>query len=196
MTSLNQPPPSLSRRPSPVLLIFLIFPALGLVAAVAFALANRGETGAPPTPLPVTLAQPSLMNRSAPNFELPGLDGGTYRLSSYRGQVVFINFWATWCEPCRRELPALDDFEAAGAKVLAVNNGETAEQVESFLEANGVQKLAVLLDADFAVSRRYRADRLPMTYVLDPAGVVRYIHIGEITAEDLAAYVEALTSGS
>lgn len=194
MTSPNQPPSG--RRPSPVLLIFLIFPALGLVAAAAFALANRDDAGAPPTPLPVTLAQPSLMNQTAPNFELPGLDGGTYRLSSYRGQVVFINFWATWCEPCRRELPALDDFEAAGAKVLAVNNGETAEQVESFLESNGVQKLAVLLDADFAVSRRYRADRLPTTYVLDPAGVVRYIHIGEITPDDLAAYVAALTPGS
>lgn len=194
MTSPNQP--SSGRRPSLVLLIFLIFPALGLVAAAAFALANRGDAGAPPTPLPVTLAQPSLMNQNAPNFELPGLDGETYRLSSYRGQVVFINFWATWCEPCRRELPALDDFEAAGAKVLAVNNGETAEQVESFLESNGVQKLAVLLDADFAVSRRYRADRLPMTYVLDPAGVVQYIHIGEITPDDLAAYVAALTSGS
>ncbi len=179
-----------------MLLIFLIFPALGILAAAAFALANRGETGAPPTPLPVTLAQPSLINQPAPNFELPGLDGQPERLSSYRGRVVFINFWATWCEPCRRELPALDAFATPGAKVLAVNSGETAEQVESFLAAGGIQTLAVLLDTDLALTHRYSADRLPMTYVLDPAGVVRYIHLGEITANDLAAYVAALAPGS
>jgi peroxiredoxin len=141
----------------------------------------------------VTLANTSLIGQSAPNFSLAALDGSIMRLSSYRGRVVFVNFWATWCEPCQRELPAFEAFMAEqgedGALVLAVNAGEPAEQVTTYFEAHQISGIPALLDADLEVYDRYNVQLLPTTYVIDPAGVVRYAHLGEMTAEDLSAYV-------
>ena len=200
MTTPNPPQmPSPHSRPSPALLLFLIFPLLGIIAALAMALANPGPAAVtPPTPLPVAPQQLSLVDKPAPNFELKGLDGRSYRLSSYRGRVVFVNFWATWCEPCRRELPAFEQFAAAqgadGAAILAVNIGETPDQVAAFFEQYGVKALPVLLDDTLDVYGAYGIERLPTTFVLDPAGTVRYKHLGEITAADLEAYVARLRS--
>jgi thiol-disulfide isomerase/thioredoxin len=118
------------------------------------------------------------------------------RLSSYRGRVVFVNFWATWCEPCQRELPAFEAFMAEqgdnGALVLAVNAGETAEQVTTYFDDHQISDIPTLLDADLEVYDRYNVQLLPTTYAIDPAGVVRYAHLGEMTSDDLNAYVEEL----
>lgn len=191
---MSQSPPTPHGKPAPALVIFLIFPLLGLLAAVGFALANGGAVTPPPTPLPVTLADGSLMNQAAPNFELTALDGNTYRLSSYRGRVVFLNFWATWCEPCVREMPALQQFAqmqaADGAMIFAINHDETPDEVQAFLDANGVSALSILLDSNAVVHAAYHADRLPTTYVIDRTGVVRYVHLGEVTVADLQAYVD------
>lgn len=191
---MNQPPTPPRGKPAPVLLIFLLLPLLGLLAAVGFALANTTGSRLPPTPLPVTLADMSLVNKAAPNFELPALDGGTYRLSSYRGRVVFLNFWATWCEPCVREMPALQQFAqaASGAVIFAINHDETPAEIQAFLDDNGVSTLTVLLDESARIHAAYNASRLPTTYVIDPAGIVRYMHLGEVTVADLQAYVDEL----
>lgn len=200
MTPLNlsQTPPA-HGRPSPALVLFLIFPLLGIIAALGMALANSNSgVVTPPTPLPVAPQQLSLIDKPAPNFELEGLDGQRYRLSSYRGRVVFVNFWATWCEPCRRELPAFEQFAAAqgadGAIILAVNVGETPEQIAAFFEQHDVEAVSVLLDDTLDVYGAYGIERLPTTFVLDPAGTVRYKHLGEITITDLEAYVDRLRS--
>jgi peroxiredoxin len=188
--------PEKPRRLSPVLLIFLIFPIIGIVAALAVVLSGGTGSTVPPTPAPVTLANTSLIGQSAPNFSLAALDGRTMRLSSYRGRVVFVNFWATWCEPCQRELPAFEAFMAEqgenGALVLAVNVGETAEQVTTYFDDHQISGIPALLDANLEVYDRYDVQLLPTTYVIDPAGVVRYAHLGEMTAEDLSAYVAEL----
>ncbi|MBI5667210.1 MAG: redoxin domain-containing protein [Chloroflexi bacterium] len=192
--SLTPTPPR--GKPSPVLLLFLLMPLLGILAAVGFALANGSPAGAPPTPLPVTLADVSLVNRPAPNFELPSLDGATVRLSSYRGQVVFLNFWATWCEPCQREMPAFAAFMTSDAAsygtILTVNNAEPPDLIQTFLTDNHVSGIPVLLDAQGNVFDLYNADRLPTTYVIDAQGVVRYVHLGEMKPDDLIAYVAEL----
>lgn len=193
--------PSSSGKPSPVLIIFLIFPLVGILAAVGFALAyGSRQNTAPPTPEPIRLQDTTLVNKPAPNFELPSLDGKTVRLSSTRGHVVFLNFWATWCEPCKREMPALQQFAqeqgSDGAMILAINNAETPDVIRQFLADNGVSALTVLLDGEGATAGVYRASRLPTTVVLDPAGVVRYIHLGEMTTADLQAYVDELGSKS
>ncbi len=196
--NLSQTPPA-HGRPSPALVLFLIFPLLGIIAALGMALANSNSgVVTPPTPLPVAPQQLSLIDKPAPNFELEGLDGQRYRLSSYRGRVVFVNFWATWCEPCRRELPAFEQFAAAqgadGAIILAVNVGETPEQIAAFFEQHDVEAVSVLLDDTLDVYGAYGIERLPTTFVLDPAGTVRYKHLGEITITDLEAYVDRLRS--
>lgn len=185
-------------KPSPVLLVFLIFPLLGLIAAIVLALsATASRTSLVPTPLPVTLEDTSVMNKPAPNFELTGLDGKSYRLSSFRGRVVFVNFWATWCIPCQTELPTFSEFGAQqgedGALILAVNQAETAPQISSYLEQNGIHGLTVLLDSNLDVNTAFDIRVLPTTYVLDPAGVVRYRYVGEIRLDELNAVVAELS---
>ena len=200
-----QPPPN---RPAPLLLLFLLVSLIGLVAVAALTLsANRAPAMAtpPPTPLAVTLPPiptlPPVVGAPVLDFELPALDGsGTVRLSDFAGRPVFLNFWATWCEPCKRELPAFEQFSAEqgedGAVVLAINTGEDEATVRAFLEAQGVEGLNVLIDPEATVARTYGVIQIPVTFVIDQAGNVRYPHYGEMTAADLAGYLEALAESA
>lgn len=180
-------------RINPILLL-LIVPLSGVVGGLLLLVAS-GTFDPPPTPAPITQPESRLMGRAAPNFELPTLEGDTMRLSSLRGRVVFINFWATWCEPCRRELPAFQQFmnrqPEGGPIIIAVNAGETVEQIVPFLQENNVGGIPILLDTDFRINRAYDADFLPITYVVDPAGIVRNRHLGEMTLEQLNDFVRA-----
>src|SRR5690606_23955807 len=161
---------------------------------------NVVPTYTPPTPAPVTLppmpTPVNLADTPAVDFQLTSLDGETVSASDYRGRVLFINFWATWCEPCRRELPAFETFVKSqpedGAAIIAVNVAETTEQVQAFLEENGVDGITVLMDTDQAVADEYGIRQLPVTYVVDQNGVIRYPKYGEMTLEELEAYTEAL----
>lgn len=191
-----QSPPT--GRPSPVLIVFLIFPLLGLIAALVIALSDSGVlSGPPPTPLPVTLANTSLIDQPAPNFELTGLAGESFRLSSYRGRVVFLNFWATWCEPCQRELPTFSQYIVdngeEGAAILAVNVDEPVETISAYFDEKGITGIPVLLDDSLEVYDAYAINRMPTTYVIDATGVVRYVHYGELHAEDMDAYINELS---
>jgi peroxiredoxin len=209
--SLDSPRVMPHGRPSPVLLIFLIFPLVGLIAAIGIAVVNSGAFGAGgvnvitatlpvPTPAAITLpAVPSpapVVGAPVLDFELPSLDGETVSLSQFSGRVVFLNFWATWCEPCKRELPALQAFAAEqgedGAAVITINGGESVEQVRAFLQENGVDSLTVLMDSDLNVSDMYGIVQIPVTYVVDANGNVRYPHYGEITRDDMLGYLMAL----
>lgn len=156
------------RRPNSVLYIFLIIPLLSVVAAV----------------LTVT---------AAPNFELPDLDGNLERLSSYRGRVVFVNFWATWCEPCKREMPAFQQFMQSqpegGPIILAVNASEPVELIQSFLDDYNVTDLPVLLDAEYQAQDAYNTEFYPITFVVDKGGIIQDQIRGELTLDDLNAYV-------
>ena len=115
------------------------------------------------------------MNETAPNFELGQLaSDSTVRLSGLRGQWVFINFWATWCEPCRREFPAFQEYATqpdTQGKILAVNVGDIPEKIVDFLDEVGAQDVTVLLDPDFSVSDAYAAVLFPSTFIVDPAWV-------------------------
>ena len=182
-----------SPRFHPALLVLLTLPLLGVIGALIMVYNAGGLSSELPTPLPVaTLPTSLLIGRTAPNFELETLDGESVRLSSLRGRLLFLNFWATWCEPCRRELPALQAFTEQqsddGPLVLAINNGETPDQINTFLAENGVSGLAVLLDTGFAVEQQYEVDFFPSTFIVDSGGIVREMHLGELTLDDLNAY--------
>jgi thiol-disulfide isomerase/thioredoxin len=108
--------------------------------------------------------------------------------------MVFVNFWATWCEPCRRELPALQAFSqreqtSNAPLILAVNIGETPEQIAPFFDELGISDLTVLLDTNWGVSDLYQTEVYPSTFVINPAGTVVDFHLGEITLDDLEDYV-------
>jgi len=134
--------------------------------------------------------------RAAPNFRLAGLDGAEHELTDYRGKTVVLNFWASWCGPCRDETPALqaffEDASADGVVVVGVNQQEQESRARDFAEEFGVS-YPVLLDSDGEVSNGYRVGRgLPVTFIIDGSGVIREIHLSSVERDDLEASVAAV----
>jgi thiol-disulfide isomerase/thioredoxin len=119
---------------------------------------------------------------ATPALVLKDIQGREHRLADYRGKVVLVNFWATWCEPCREEMPSLERLRqrlGGSLVVLAVDYGEGEARVGEFLARVPVG-FPVLLDRDMAVSRAWKARALPTTFVVDSAGTIRYSAIGEL----------------
>ena len=184
--------------PSPTLLVLLILPLFGIfVALLMLALETRTQ------PEPTAAFQPapprSVLNFTAPDFELPLLDGLTLVSPvDYAGRPLFLNFWASWCAPCVRELPALEEFAAEhsadenGPAVLAINLGETAAVVRGFLAEIGIENLPVAMDINEVVKRDYGVQNLPTTFVIDGDGIVRHLKLGEMKYEEMAVYLAAL----
>ena len=133
-------------------------------------------------PLHAQLAGPLLMDTPrkpvpALDFEASTPDGKRVRLKDYRGKVVFLNFWATWCVPCLREMPAMERLSKKMAgrafTILAVNLMETPAQVRKFLEEIPVT-FTIVMDTTGEISENYGATSLPLTYIIDKKG--RVIH--------------------
>ncbi len=151
------------------------------------------RTPVPPTPPPTTRPQegPGIGQR-APDLELPGLDGITYTLGAYRGQTVILNFWASWCPPCRQEWPGLLAFareiSGSGVTILAVNVEEPVEIVRRFV-ATDTLPFPVLLDTSGEASERYRVLFLPTTFLIAPDGLVRQVVPGNMDRAALGRLV-------
>ena len=122
-----------------------------------------------------------IVNKPAPDFALRSMQGPSMRMSEHLGEVVIINFWATWCGPCRQEMPLLDalygKYKQAGLVLLSVN---IDEKVEPAIEMAQTLKVSypVLFDARKEVSRAYDVGAMPVTVLVDRAGVVRYVSEG------------------
>jgi thiol-disulfide isomerase/thioredoxin len=121
----------------------------------------------------------------APPITLPLLGGGTANLAADRGKVVLVNFWATWCEPCKSEMPALqqlaDQLRGQPFVMYSVDLQEGADSINAFQRQLGLN-LHVLLDEDGAVTRTYGVRGLPATFVVDRGGVVRMKRLGPLLA--------------
>jgi peroxiredoxin len=117
----------------------------------------------------------------APDFTLHGADGRNLRLKEQRGQVVLVNFWASWCGPCRQEMPQLnrlyEKYRSSGVLLLGVNIDDDA-RVGAATAARWGVKFPVLLDADKTVTRLYDLGSMPATVLIDRDGRVRYLHRG------------------
>jgi len=119
----------------------------------------------------------------APPLALRDLDGHLHRLQDYRGQVVVINFWATWCPPCRREIPSMQsiykDLGDSGFTVLAVNEYEDPDHVFAYTgQLNVFPTFPILFDRDSAVSQVYKVKGLPTTVLIDKQGRIVYRAVG------------------
>jgi len=126
-------------------------------------------------------AAPLAPTALAPDFTLRTLDGQKLRLGEQRGQVVLVNFWATWCGPCRQEMPHLnklyEKYKSSGFVLLGVNVDDDSAQAAGVASKLGV-KFPVLPDADKRVSRQYDLSAMPSTVLIDRDGRVRYLHRG------------------
>jgi thiol-disulfide isomerase/thioredoxin len=134
---------------------------------------------------------------ATPALELADLDGKTHRLADYRGRVVLVNFWATWCEPCREEMPSIErlrqSFDGKPFSVLAVNIGEGPNAAREFLKKVPLGA-TILLDRDIRTSRAWSARILPATFIVGPDGAVRYVHFGGLdwSRADIRSTIAAL----
>jgi peroxiredoxin len=151
--------------------------SLRIVASVAFLVvaASASSAIAPTTP--------------APDFSLHAMTGPNMRLRDQRGRVVMVNFWATWCAPCRQEMPHLNrlyqKYRSSGFVLLGVNVDEDASKAADVAAKLGIT-FPVLLDADKSVSKLYDLSTMPSTVLIDRDGKVRYVHRGY-----LAGYEDA-----
>jgi cytochrome c biogenesis protein CcmG/thiol:disulfide interchange protein DsbE len=135
---------------------------------------------------------PAEVSYPAPELSLHNLDGGTEVLENYRGQVVLVNNWATWCPPCKAEMPTLESYYEAHASegflVIAIEAGESQKDVQPFVQAYGL-KFPVWLDPQKVSLAVFRNTNLPNSFVLDRSGIVRYAWTGEISLGMLEKYV-------
>ncbi len=133
----------------------------------------------------------------APDFMLQGEDDKTYHLADFKGRVVVLNFWATWCPPCRYEMPSMErawnKLQGEGIEILAVNVGEGADTVFEFLGSYPVS-FPLLLDKDANVIKRYPVTGLPTTFIISPKGVVTHRTMGsrEWDAPELLEQLRAM----
>ena len=119
---------------------------------------------------------------ATPPLALKDASGALHDLKAYRGKVVLINFWATWCEPCRDEMPSLQRLRARLSNlpftILAINMGESEEKAASFLKPLDID-LKVVFDKDTSAAKQWKVRTLPATFVIDTKGNIRYSLLGE-----------------
>lgn len=130
----------------------------------------------------------------APDFTLKSRSGENIRLSELRGQVVMVNFWASWCGPCRQEMPLLDDlyeqYQDYGFELLGVNVDENTADAEALLARIPVS-FPILFDPQGSLSKAWAVDAMPSTVLIDRDGMVRYLHRGYRSGEE-KIYAEKL----
>lgn len=141
----------------------------------------------------------AIEGQEVPGFTLRDARGQEHSLVDYRGRVVLLNFWATWCAPCRLEMPAIQErYERYGANelaVLAVNFDEPQSQVVAFGEELGLS-FPLLLDPGGEVQRMYRIRGYPTSVFVDEEGIVRVVHIGIMTEDQLDEALQELGIGA
>ncbi|MBN1564932.1 MAG: TlpA family protein disulfide reductase, partial [Anaerolineae bacterium] len=153
----------------------------------------------PPTPLPTLSPMPDpLLDQPAPDVTLTDLNGAPIRLRDYAGEIVFLNFWATWCAPCKEEMPALqalhDEHGADGMRVIAITNpdeGQSEDMIRAFVTDYDLT-FTVALSSDAALYAQFGVAQIPMTVIIDRSGIVRVRHVGALHDHDITAYVDRL----
>ena len=127
------------------------------------------------------------VGKTAPDFDYPDTDGKTVSLSDLTGKVVVINFWATWCGPCRQEMPILDTLAkdeekaAQGLVLLIINIGETYDVVQTYMESYGYS-FPVIIDTTSTIASKYNIRYIPTTFFIDRGGIIRNIKPGAFSS--------------
>lgn len=124
------------------------------------------------------------LNNKAPEFTLKDISGRPVSLNNYRGKIVYVNFWASWCGPCKMEFPQLQSlarkYNDSGLVILAINQDKKRSGMDEFLGKYPVStsNMTILTDPDSSVITSYGPRAMPTSFILDKDGIVRYIHFG------------------
>jgi peroxiredoxin len=174
---------------------FVAVLVLGSLFIVATRVRPQQTTAAPAAASDGEMAPAPLADHPAPDFTLSSLDGRQLALSDLKGQVVLINVWATWCPPCRVEMPtiqaAYEQYHDQDFTVAAVNLQEDPSAVATFMREHQLT-FPALLDGDGQVSRTYEAVSLPSSFFVDRQGVIRAVYHGPMPRSIIAGTVEQL----
>jgi len=124
----------------------------------------------------------------AADFEKTSLGGQFVKLSSLRGKVVLVDFWASWCEPCKKELPLLSKMaarlRARGIEIVTVNIDDSRDKADAFIRAHALDQLIVLADNDKSIVAKYEPPKMPTSFMIDRAGIVRSVNAGYEDGDD------------
>lgn len=192
---------------NPALLIFLIFPIVGIAGLIL--ILSGGDASRPqptldavPTLPPAQVqaaARPTvtprpILDNPPPDFPLLDMNGESFSLADFEGQPVVLNFWATWCEPCIREMPTLQRFARANPDVVVLavtdpRDGQNLDDIQQFLDDFNLSALTIGLDEFSRLRNNLGVVNLPMTYILDAENILRFRQIGEVTEGDLSAFI-------
>ena len=163
---------------------FIIFAGAGILRSRSAEIADSGDG---------FNSVPSV-GKPAPDFELQNIEGKTVKLSDFRGTVVGINFWATWCAPCVFEMPMFQEMYeeySPGLEILAINNQESADVVLPFIEKMGLT-YEILYDPDAQTALDFQVIGFPTTYFVDREGVIRSVHVGVMNEDQFHGYMDEL----
>jgi len=171
----------IAKRYSPILAL------LSLLALCPHAYASV-PSGKNPAPTADASASAALKPAAAPDFALLSTQGETVKLSHFRGKIVLMNFWASWCPPCRAEMPVLDNLakthKAAGLVVLGLNVDVDNESRDEYLKEHPVS-FPILDDSKWSTAKLYIAPSQPVTFFIDREGNLAHVHQGYKTGDDL-----------
>ena len=201
-----------------IILSFAILVTLIVAFIFRFSLDDNTSTKSTPTtnsratPPVVTYIPPTFeviastepynpVGKPVPTSPLLNLDEEVFSLTDYRGKIIILNFWATWCTPCIEEMPELQAYAASAPDdvvVLAItdpNNSQTIEQVRQFLVDNNIIELPIGLDQHMAIHGELAIQQLPTTFFVDKDGVIQRRRVGQVTQEYLETTVEEIRVG-
>lgn len=144
-----------------------------------------------------TLLQAPRRGFLAPEISLPAQDGSTLSLSDFRGQVVLVNFWASWCPPCKAEMPALQaiqvKYQSQGFTILAVNitRGDSLQNAQDFIQQNQYT-FPIVYDIHGEADESYQVRLVPSSYLIGPDGIILDTFLGSVTEASLRGLIEPL----
>ena len=173
----------------------IILVGVGLILLIGAAVIFRDSQLAEQEQLNALILPPIEVDQPAPQLTLFDLDGIQVSLSDFKGEVVLLNNWATWCPPCREEMPEFkayyDKYKDQGFQVIAVEAGQPEEEVRAFVNQQGLEFI-ILLDPENQSLITFQHSSLPNSFVIDRRGHLRLAWLGAINAPTLEKYVTPL----
>lgn len=134
-------------------------------------------------------------DKQAEDFTLPDINGDMISLSDYQGENIYLNFWASWCDPCNDEMPDIEkiyqEYTDKGLVLLTINTGEDKDTVEEYMKTNGYT-FPVLLDLEMDVARQYKTSSIPVSFFINKEGEIVTKKEGLMTGEEMRKAIEKL----